>query len=117
MSLSTSSSMKEFEVANRIVKYFSGAPNVINSTDWTLRRNAERFASFTKFGNVSIHSTVKNRSAKVTVYVGSDAVRLKTLNPQQTEITNNLLRPWLDGRRWLPRHLSVLGIKQIVFSQ
>ena len=27
------------------------------------------------------------------------------------------VRPWLDGRRWLPRHLSVLGIKQMAFSQ
>ena len=90
MSSTTSLHMKEFEVVNRIVKYFSGAPNVINSTDWTLRRSAERFAAFTKFGNVAVHSTVKNRSAKVTVYVGSDAVRLKTLNPQQTEIMNNL---------------------------
>lgn len=90
MSLTTSASVGEFEVVNRIVKYFSGAPNVINSTDWTLRRSAERFASFTKFGNVAVHSTVKNRSAKVTVYVGSEAVRLKTLNPQQTEIMNNL---------------------------
>ncbi|HHT9137575.1 MAG TPA: phosphoenolpyruvate carboxykinase [Candidatus Wunengus sp. YC60] len=90
MSSTTSSPMKEFEAVNRIVKYFAGAPNVINSTDWTLRRSAERFASFTKFGNVAVHSTVKNRSAKVTVYVGSDAVRLKTLNPQQTEIMNNL---------------------------
>ena len=90
MSSTTSSPMKEFDAVNRIVKYFSGAPNVINSTDWTLRRSAERFAAFTKFGNVAVHSTVKNRSAKVTVYVGSDAVRLKTLNPQQTEIMNNL---------------------------
>ena len=90
MSLTTSSTTQEFEVVNRIVKYFSGAPNVINSTDWTLRRSAERFAAFTKFGNVAVHSTVKNRSAKVTVYIGSDAVRLKTLNPQQTEIMNNL---------------------------
>ncbi len=80
----------EFETVNRIVKYFSGAPNVINSTDWTLRRSAERFASFTKFGNVAVHSTVKNRSAKVSVYVGGDAVRSKTLNPQQTEIMSNL---------------------------
>src|SRR3970282_594157 len=90
MSSTTPSPMKEFEVVNRIVKYFSGAPNVINSTDWTLRRSAERFAAFTKFGNVAVHSTVKNRSAKETVYVGSAAVRLKTLNPQQTEIMNNL---------------------------
>lgn len=26
------------------------------------------------------------------------------------------VRPWLDSRRWLPRHLSALGIKQIAFS-
>lgn len=85
-----SSLTEEFEVVKRIVEFFKESPNVINSTDWTLRRNAERFASFTKFGNVAVHSTVKNRSAKVTVYVGSDAVRLKTLNAQQNEIMSNL---------------------------
>lgn len=85
-----SSLTEEFEVVKRIVESFKESPNVINSTDWTLRRSAERFASFTKFGNVAVHSTVKNRSAKVTVYVGSDAVRLKTLNAQQNEIMNNL---------------------------
>src|SRR5574337_867166 len=82
--------IKEFQVVNRIIEYLKGAPNVINSKDWTLRRSAERFASFTKFGNVAVHSTVKNRSAKVTVYAGSDAVLQKTLNSQQTEIMNNL---------------------------
>ncbi len=82
--------VKEFDMVRRIVESFRGAPNVINSTDWTLRRSAERFASFTKYGNVAVHSTVKNRSAKITVYVGSDAVRLKSHNPQQTEIMNNL---------------------------
>lgn len=90
MSSTTPSPIKEFEVVNRMIEYFKAAPNVINSADWTLRRSAERFASFTKFGNVAVHSTVKNRSAKVTVYVGSEAVRLKTLNSQQTEIMNNL---------------------------
>ncbi|HHT9159681.1 MAG TPA: phosphoenolpyruvate carboxykinase [Candidatus Brocadiaceae bacterium] len=90
MSATTPSPTKEFETVGRIVKYLSTAPNVINSTDWTLRRSAERFASFTKFGNVAVHSTVKNRSAKITVYVGSDAVRLRTHNPQQTEIINGL---------------------------
>jgi phosphoenolpyruvate carboxykinase (ATP) len=82
--------VKEFDMIRRILESFRGAPNVINSTDWTLRRSAERFASFTKYGNVAVHSTVKNRSAKITVYVGSDAVRLKSHNPQQTEIMNNL---------------------------
>ncbi|MFO0793700.1 MAG: phosphoenolpyruvate carboxykinase [Candidatus Brocadiaceae bacterium] len=82
--------VKEFDTVRQIVESFRGAPNVINSTDWTLRRSAERFASFTKYGNVAVHSTVKNRSAKITVYVGSDVVRLKSHNPQQTEIMNNL---------------------------
>lgn len=82
--------VNEFDMVRRIVESFRGAPNVIHSTDWTLRRSAERFASFTKYGNVAVHSTVKNRSAKITVYVGSDAVRLKSHNPQQTGIVNNL---------------------------
>jgi phosphoenolpyruvate carboxykinase (ATP) len=88
----TPSPTKEFQVVNRIIEYLKGASNVITSRDWTLRRSAERFASFTKFGNVAVHSTVKNRSAKVTVYVGSDAVSQKKLNPQQTEIMSNLPR-------------------------
>jgi len=91
MSTTTPPSIKEFEIVNKIVGYFNNnVPNVITSTDWTLRRSAERFASFTKFGNVAVHSTIKNRSAKISVYIGSDAVRLKTHNPQQTEIINNL---------------------------
>ncbi len=87
---STTLPVREFDMVKRIVESLQGAQNVINSADWTLRRSAERFASFTRFGNVAVHSTVKNRSAKVTVYIGSDAVRLKTLNPQQTEIMSNL---------------------------
>ncbi|MEK7732714.1 MAG: hypothetical protein AAB318_00745, partial [Planctomycetota bacterium] len=91
MSSTMPPSIKEFEIVNKIVGYFNNnVPNVITSTDWTLRRSAERFASFTKFGNVAVHSSVKNRSAKISVYIGSDAVRLKTHNPQQAEIINNL---------------------------
>ncbi|MGQ3686149.1 MAG: phosphoenolpyruvate carboxykinase [Candidatus Loosdrechtia sp.] len=80
----------EWEIVKRIIGYFKNASNVLDFTDWTLRRNAERFASLTKFGNMAVHSTVKNRSAKVTVCAGSDAVRLKTLNVRQAEIMSNL---------------------------
>jgi len=82
--------IKEFDIVNRIIEYIKNAPNVTSFADWALQNNAERFASFTKFGNIVVHSTVKNRSAKVTVYAGSDAVNLKTPNPQQKEILNNL---------------------------
>lgn len=90
MSTTTPLPTKEFQVVNRIIEYLKGAQNVTHSRDWTLRRSAEQCASYTKYGNVAVHSTVKNRSAKVTVYVGSDAVSQKKLNPQQTEIMNNL---------------------------
>ncbi|HHT9130270.1 MAG TPA: phosphoenolpyruvate carboxykinase (ATP), partial [Candidatus Brocadiaceae bacterium] len=103
MSSTTPSPIKEFEVVNRMIEYFKGAPNVINSADWTLRRSAERFASFTKFGNVAVHSTVKNRSAKVTVYIGSDAVRLKTPNSHQAEIMNNLSKTLASVEEYVKR--------------
>ncbi len=103
MSSTTPSTMKEFEAVKRIVSYLSGSQNVINSTDWTIRRSAERFASFTKYGNVAVHSTVKNRSAKITVYVGSDAVRLKTHNPQQAEIMTNLPKTLLQVEEYVKR--------------
>jgi phosphoenolpyruvate carboxykinase (ATP) len=101
--LSTALPIKEFEVIKQIIASFNGAPNVMNSTDWTLRRSAERFASFTKFGNIAVHSTVKNRSAKVTVYIGSDDVRQKTLNPQQTEIVNNLSKTLASVKEYVKR--------------
>lgn len=101
--LSTALPIKEFEVIKQIIESLNGAPNVVNSTDWTLRRNAERFASFTKFGNIAVHSTVKNRSAKVTVYIGSDDVRQKTLNPQQTEIMNNLSKTLASVKEYVKR--------------
>ena len=82
MSSTMPPSIKEFEIVNKIVGYFNNnVPNVIASTDWTLRRSAERFASFTKFGNVAVHSSVKNRSAKISVYIGSDTVRLQDAQP------------------------------------
>ena len=90
--ISTTSFEDEIQSINRIVQYLKGAPNVINSTDWTLRRNAERHALFTQFGNIAVHSTVKNRSAKLTVCIGSPEVCQTSLHPLQTEIVNNLAK-------------------------
>nr|CAJ75104.1 similar to phosphoenolpyruvate carboxykinase [Candidatus Kuenenia stuttgartiensis] len=57
-----------------------------------MRRNAERHALFTQFGNIAVHSTVKNRSAKLTVCIGSPEVCQTSLHPLQTEIVNNLAK-------------------------
>lgn len=108
MSSATTSPTKEFQTVNRIIEYLKGAQNVVHSRDWTLRRSAERCASFTKFGNVTVHSTVKNRSAKMTVYVGSDAVSQKKLNAQQTEIMNNLPKTLTAIEEYVKRAPMVL---------
>lgn len=108
MSSAPTLSTKEFQVVNRIIEYLKGAQNVTHSRDWTLRRSAEQCASYTKYGNVAVHSTVKNRSAKVTVYVGSDAVSQKKLNPQQTEIMNNLPKTLAALEEYVKRAPMVL---------
>ncbi|MCC7210484.1 MAG: phosphoenolpyruvate carboxykinase (GTP) [Candidatus Brocadia sp.] len=108
MSTTTPLPTKEFQVVNRIIEYLKGAQSVTHSRDWTLRRSAEQCASYTKYGNVAVHSTVKNRSAKVTVYVGSDAVSQKKLNPQQTEIMNNLPKTLAALEEYVKRAPMVL---------
>lgn len=108
MSTTTPLPTKEFQVVNRIIEYLKGAQNVTHSRDWALRRSAEQCASYTKYGNVAVHSTVKNRSAKVTVYVGSDAVSQKKLNPQQTEIMNNLPKTLAALEEYVKRAPMVL---------
>lgn len=108
MSTTTPLPTKEFQVVHRIIEYLKGAQNVTHSRDWTLRRSAEQCASYTKYGNVAVHSTVKNRSAKVTVYVGSDAVSQKKLNPQQTEIMNNLPKTLAALEEYVKRAPMVL---------
>lgn len=54
-----------------------------------LRRTAEQFATRTEFGNFNFSTTVKNRSAGLTVYLGSETVRQRALNPRQQEIVTN----------------------------
>ncbi|BBO16703.1 conserved hypothetical protein [Candidatus Brocadia pituitae] len=108
MSTTTPLPTKEFQAVSRIIEYLKGAQNVTHSRDWILRRSAEQCASYTKYGNVAVHSTVKNRSAKVTVYVGSDAVSQKKLNPQQTEIMNNLPKTLTALEEYVKRAPMVL---------
>jgi phosphoenolpyruvate carboxykinase (ATP) len=55
-----------------------------------LRRAAERHGTRTKWGNYNFTSTVKNRSAGLTVYVGSDKVRQARLNKRQQEILSEV---------------------------
>ncbi|MCL4459114.1 MAG: phosphoenolpyruvate carboxykinase [Chloroflexi bacterium] len=61
-------------------------PNVSHPNDWELRQIAETYGTFTRFGNVVFHTTVKNRSAGLTVYVGGPEVQQAKLSARQREI-------------------------------
>ncbi|MBI4470361.1 MAG: phosphoenolpyruvate carboxykinase (ATP), partial [Acidobacteria bacterium] len=80
----------EFDAIERAIKYLRSGPNVSQPIDWELRRTAERFASITQFGNLAVHSTVRNRSARLTTYIGSPAVQQPDPNPSQQAILKRL---------------------------
>jgi len=73
-----------------IVKKLSTSDNVVHPTIKQLREESERIATLTEFGNYHFSSTVRNRSAGLTVYVSGDRVLQSSLNKQQTEIVKNL---------------------------
>ncbi|MBN1417839.1 MAG: phosphoenolpyruvate carboxykinase, partial [Planctomycetes bacterium] len=64
--------------------------NVAHPTPEQVRAMAEQYGTRTRFGNYNFVSTVKNRSAGLTVYVGGPAVQQKKLNPRQKEILRDL---------------------------
>lgn len=81
---------KELEQVLVAVKKLPKQPNVERPNEALIRKQAEVFAQKTEFKNYNFVSTVKNRSANVTVYVGSEAVAQKGLNARQKEIIKNL---------------------------
>jgi phosphoenolpyruvate carboxykinase (ATP) len=68
-----------------------------------VRSMAEEHGTKTSFNNYNFTSTVKNRSAKLTVYVGSDAVKQEELNPRQREILKNLPQTINDLTKYVER--------------
>ncbi|MGB9671688.1 MAG: phosphoenolpyruvate carboxykinase [Candidatus Bathyarchaeales archaeon] len=63
--------------------------NVFHPTPVELRKIAERYGARTVYGNYNFVSTVKNRSAWLTVYFGSEKVLQRRLNQRQEEILRN----------------------------
>ncbi|NVM52354.1 MAG: phosphoenolpyruvate carboxykinase [Candidatus Helarchaeota archaeon] len=64
--------------------------NVQSPSEKEVQKMAEKYGFRTKFGNYNYVSTVKNRSAGLTVYIGSPQVHQKSLNENQREIIKNL---------------------------
>ncbi len=72
------------------VKSLHNRKNVSHPAPEEVRKEAEKFGTRTCFGNYNFVSTVKNRSAGVTVYIGSEKVAQPSLNHRQKEIIKNL---------------------------
>jgi len=68
------------------MKNLHEAENVTYPTSGELRRITEHFGAKTVYGNYNFVSTVKNRSAWLTVYAGSTKVQQTQLNQRQKEI-------------------------------
>jgi phosphoenolpyruvate carboxykinase (ATP) len=76
-------------------------PNVKHPSAEEIKNAAEQYGTRTKFGNYNFVSTVKNRSAGLTVYVGSPKVALEKLNPRQKEILKNLPRTMAEVKEYI----------------
>ena len=73
-------------VVQEALQRLQHAPNVRTMSRAELRTAAERFGLKTSFGSYAYGSMVKSRSAGLTVYVGSEAVRLRKPSARQQEI-------------------------------
>jgi len=74
------------------VRNLPGAENVTCPDPQELRWTAERYGVRTVFGNCNFVSSVKNRSAGLTVYIGSQKVLQSQLNQRQKEILRDAAR-------------------------
>ncbi|HUT73561.1 MAG TPA: phosphoenolpyruvate carboxykinase [Armatimonadota bacterium] len=76
--------------------------NVEHLSDAAVKDRALPFGQVTEFGNLNFTSNVRNRSAGLTVYLGSDRVLQRKLSPRQKEIRD--AAP--DALRKLHRYLD-----------
>ena len=90
------------------IESLAQAPNVTRLTDAALRAAAERYGTRTEFGNYAFHTAVKNRSAGVTIHVGSPAVALPSTSPRQQELLRQLPQTLTLVQRYLTKAPLVL---------
>ena len=83
--------MREMETdVIKAVELLPSRPNVARPSPEEIRSEAENYGRKTNFGNYHFVSSVKNRSAALTVYLGSRDVEQKKLNDHQKHIIRNL---------------------------
>lgn len=90
------------EIKN-IVEELYNQHNVQHPPPEQVRETAEKYGAKTKFENYNFVSTVKNRSAGLTVYIGSPKVMQPELNPKQKEIIRNLPKTIKEVHEYLKK--------------
>ncbi len=81
------------EMEADVIKMIEGLPlrpNVTEMTAEEIRSEAEKYGTKTKFENYNFVSSVKNRSAGATVYLGGKDVEQKKLSEYQKHVINTL---------------------------
>ncbi|MDF1531663.1 MAG: phosphoenolpyruvate carboxykinase [ANME-2 cluster archaeon] len=74
----------------RIITGLQSQANVVFPTDQELQNLAEKVGNITEFDNFNFSTSVKSRSAGVTVHIGSPEVQLRTGKNAQQKILDNL---------------------------
>jgi len=87
----------------RFVEEMYSMPNVSHPAAEEIKTAAEAYGTRTKFGNYNFVSTVKNRSAGLTVYVGSSKVAQQKLSARQKEILRNLPRTMQEVMEYIQK--------------
>lgn len=84
-----------------IIKTLNNQPNVKHFSSSKLRRLARGYGQRTEFGNVNFSTTVRNRSASLTVCVEEELRCGKELSPRQKEILDKLSQTISQLREYL----------------
>jgi phosphoenolpyruvate carboxykinase (ATP) len=96
-----------------IVKGLAGQPNVEEVDHQILKKRARKYGNKTEFGNFAFFTNVRNRSAALTVYVGSKEVLLPKLNPRQEEILQQLPQT-LEKLKCYLKKVPLVKVEQVI---
>jgi phosphoenolpyruvate carboxykinase (ATP) len=93
----------DYAAVDRLVESLQNSPNVQHLSPHLVRRMAEPFGSRTKFGNYNFVSTVKNRSAGLTIVAGPEKVAQRSITRRQAELIKNLPKTLKTLKTYLQR--------------
>ena len=96
-------SLVDLAAVRQMVDWLDSQPNVEHPQPQEIRRLAEQYGTRTKFGNYNFVSTVKNRSAGLTIYMGSSAALQTKTSPRQKELLRNLPRTLAEVESYLKK--------------